>query len=57
MVLIKDYDWSTQKASTASDRTRDGRHRQRGTQISPLKLVAILMDSSLPIAQWNQLQK
>ena len=29
----------------ASDRTHDGRHRQRGTQISPLKLVAILMDA------------
>jgi hypothetical protein len=33
MALIKDCDWSAQKANTASNRMRDGRHRQQGTQI------------------------
>jgi hypothetical protein len=41
MVLFKDYDNSTAEADTASDRAHDGRYRQRGSQISPLKLVFI----------------
>ena len=57
MAVLKIMIVSTQKANDASDRAHDGRHRLRGTQISPLKLAAILMDSSLPLTQWDRKQK
>jgi hypothetical protein len=41
VAVIKDCGWIYTKGEHASDRTHDGRHRQRDTEISHLKLTAI----------------